>query len=720
MVLSVKFKESIKTALAMVIAYWVALAMDWDKPMWAALVVALISLATVGQSLNKGAMRMLGTCVGVLVAFTLIALFAEYRWLFMVFLSAWVALCTYLMGGSRNQYFWQVGGLVCVIVALEGGLDASNAFQTAMLRAQETGLGMLAYSLVAIFLWPVNTRGAFNDAVCGLASTQHALYTAYLRLLHGEDGAEAAQALAAQEIQQQARFSQLLDAAESDTYEVWEIRRQWRRMQRQSAEFSATLERWRDGFVDVRALDLQRLLPEVTAFGAELEGRLEQIERMLVNQSPERQPAAVELSVNRTELRALPHFEAAALAAARNRLQQLERLTRALFDTVSDIKGFGHAGVPAFADLPSPASFALDPDRTTSAIKVVATLWLAYFGWIYVDGLPGGVVFMIMATALGMTMSSMPQISVWKLLQPAAVGILFAALVYMLVMPGLSSFASLALLIFTANFAICYLYADPRQALGRTFGLAMFAVITSIDNQQTYSFLSIANTALMFPLVFVLLTFTAYIPVSPRPERAFLRLLTRFFRSCEFLTSALHSDSRRSGFRVNFFKTAFHLHEVSTLPDKLGTWIPHIDSGVLAETSPEQLQSLTIRLQVLGNHMQVLLVACDAPQAPLLVRELHEDMRAWHLGVQSALQRLSDDPTPTAQESIRAGLATFMERIEERIRGTLDNATERLSDQDGENFYGLLGAYRSVSEALVDYAENAGAIQWDRWREARF
>ena len=720
MVLSRKFKEAIKTALAMVIAYWVALAMDWDKPMWAAFVVAFISLATVGQSLNKGAMRMLGTVVGVLVAFTLIALFAEYRWLFMASLSAWVGLCTYLMGGSNNQYFWNVSALVCVVVALEGGLDAANAFQTAMLRAQETALGMLAYSLVTICLWPVNSRGAFNDAVCSLASTQHALYTAHLRLMQGEDGTEAAQALAAQEIQQKASFGQLLDAAESDTYEVWEIRQQWRHLQRQSAEFSATLERWRDGLMDVRTLDLQRLLPELTDFGAELEGRLEQIERMLANESPEQQPVAVELNINRAELRALTHFEAAALATAGSRLQQLERSTRSLFDTVSDIKGFNRAGMPAATDLAQRSSFALDADRTASVIQVVATMWLAYLAWIYIDGLPGGVAFMIMATAFGLIMSSMPQISVWKLSQPLAVGMLFAAVVYLFVMPGLSSFASLALLIFTATFTICYLYADPRQALGRTFGLVMFIVITSIDNQQTYNFLSVANTALIFPLVFLLLTFTAYIPVSPRPERAFLRLLTRFFRSCEFLTSTMYSNVETSGLRMYLLQRAFHLHEVATLPGKLETWIPHIDSGVLAETAPEQLQSLTIRLQVLGNRMQALLAACDAPQAQLLVRELHEDMRAWHLGMQSYLQRLSDDPTRTAQESIRAGLSTFMERLEERIRGTLDNATERLSDQDGENFYGLLGAYRGVSEALVDYSEDAGVIQWARWREARF
>jgi len=35
--------------------------MDWEKPMWAGFAVAFISLATVGQSVNQGIMRMLGT-----------------------------------------------------------------------------------------------------------------------------------------------------------------------------------------------------------------------------------------------------------------------------------------------------------------------------------------------------------------------------------------------------------------------------------------------------------------------------------------------------------------------------------------------------------------------------------------------------------------------------------------------------------------------------------
>ena len=65
----------------MTITYGIALQMDWDKPLWAGLAVAFVSLATVGQSFNKAALRMFGTLVAVVVSFTFIELFAQDRWL---------------------------------------------------------------------------------------------------------------------------------------------------------------------------------------------------------------------------------------------------------------------------------------------------------------------------------------------------------------------------------------------------------------------------------------------------------------------------------------------------------------------------------------------------------------------------------------------------------------------------------------------------------------
>ena len=52
-VLSDRAKAGIKTALAMVLAYGVALSMDWQYPYWAGFSVAFCSLSTVGESLNK-------------------------------------------------------------------------------------------------------------------------------------------------------------------------------------------------------------------------------------------------------------------------------------------------------------------------------------------------------------------------------------------------------------------------------------------------------------------------------------------------------------------------------------------------------------------------------------------------------------------------------------------------------------------------------------------
>ncbi len=249
------------------------------------------------------------------------------------------------------------------------------------------------------------------------------------------------------------------------------------------------------------------------------------------------------------------------------------------------------------------------------------SLWLAWLALIYVNGIPGGAGVVSFAGALGIAIANMPQVPVSKLFKPAATSVLFAAVLYIFVMPQLSSFIGLGPLIFAATFAICYLYADPRQMLGRALGLAMFVVIASISNEQTYNFLSVANTAMMFPLIFLILAVTAYIPVSPRPERAFLRLLGRYFRSSEYLMSTLRWDPAHTATPLERWKKAFHQREVAMLPAKLGSWAPHLDSWVLTDTSADQVQTLVTRLQSLSNRMQQLLRERNTPQAPLLVAE---------------------------------------------------------------------------------------------------
>jgi len=186
MILSHRFKEAFKTALAMVIAYGVALSMDWPKPMWAGFAVAFISLSTIGQSLNKGFLRMVGTLAAAVFSLTLLALFPQERWWFMVGLSLFIGSCTYMMAGSRHQYAWNIAGAVSAILCLGSVPGTDHAFDLAVTRTLETGLGILVYTLVSVLLWPSGTRDELEAAARDLVSAKRALYQAYLRLANGE------------------------------------------------------------------------------------------------------------------------------------------------------------------------------------------------------------------------------------------------------------------------------------------------------------------------------------------------------------------------------------------------------------------------------------------------------------------------------------------------------------------------------------------------------
>ncbi len=640
--LSVRAKESIKTALAMTIAYGIALSMGWDKPMWAGFAVAFVSLSTSGQSLNKAALRMVGTLLAIVVSLTLIAWFVQDRWLFIVFLSAWVALCTYLMSGARYQYLWHVASFATVIICFDAGADPVNAFNTAMLRAQETGLGILVYGLISVLLWPSNSRHEFEASVSKLASVQHKLYRAYHDLMLNKSDAAAVQALRAEAVQAQTGFNRLLPAAQTDSYEVWELRRQWRHYQGLVSEVGKVLEHWRESFDELQALDLHALLPNLKDFDAEMERRFAQIERMLANQAPESEPVPVEFELDGAGLDELSHFHKAALTVTRSRAHRLEELTRSLFDCVSDIKCFSRPD--AMAEYPSDKKngFVPDPERILGAFRVVLILWIAWLMTIYVEGIPGGYLLIMVATPIGMAMSTMPQVSVLKLFVPALSGVLFAALLYIFVMPQLSSFLGLGVMIFLATFAVCYLNATPRRELGRAFGLAMFVVVIGVSNEQGYSFIAVANAAMILPLVFTIILLTAYIPWSPLPERVFLRLLARFFKSSEYLISTLGQDSQQPLTAWQRWRKRFHAREVAILPGMLGAWGKMIDPKVFPDTDTQQVQALVINLQALSYRISGLIEARQRPQSEFLVQELTQDMRNWRLAIQSLFQDWSE------------------------------------------------------------------------------
>jgi ElaB/YqjD/DUF883 family membrane-anchored ribosome-binding protein len=166
---------------------------------------------------------------------------------------------------------------------------------------------------------------------------------------------------------------------------------------------------------------------------------------------------------------------------------------------------------------------------------------------------------------------------------------------------------------------------------------------------------------------------------------------------------------------------AYHRGEIAGLPQKLATWGKAVDVTTLAGTTPEQIQALTTTLQALSYRLQELLDARESPQAEKVVQELLADVRAWRLRLQEVFDAWSRETAAESAQHLREGLDARLAQLEQRVAETMNRAAEgELDDADRERLYRLLGAYRGLSEAGLNYAIAAEGIPWGAWRESRF
>ncbi|MDP2588121.1 FUSC family protein [Vibrio splendidus] len=159
---SASTKEAIKASLAIVISICLALWFQWEKPYWAAIAVAVMALnESFAHSINKGHNRLMGTLLGTGYAFFLIAMFSQDRFLFLMFFTLFLGTCIYMSSDEKYGYVFSIGFAVCSIISCMGGFDNQITFYFAVLRIQETLLGVITFSIVYRLIWPVSTEQNF-------------------------------------------------------------------------------------------------------------------------------------------------------------------------------------------------------------------------------------------------------------------------------------------------------------------------------------------------------------------------------------------------------------------------------------------------------------------------------------------------------------------------------------------------------------------------------
>ena len=115
--LSFRIHTAAVTALAFVCTYVLAFYWNLDRPFWAGFTVFVISLPSIGQTLQKGVLRMFGTIAGAVAALVLLGLFAQERMLLLSVLSLYLCLMLYLM--LTSVYYGYAFFISCIVTLRE-------------------------------------------------------------------------------------------------------------------------------------------------------------------------------------------------------------------------------------------------------------------------------------------------------------------------------------------------------------------------------------------------------------------------------------------------------------------------------------------------------------------------------------------------------------------------------------------------------------------------
>ncbi|MCA9471079.1 MAG: FUSC family protein [Nitrospirales bacterium] len=716
--LSRRTKEAIKTGLAMTTVFAAAFYFNWKRPEWGGLAVIMLGLtATMGQSLNKGILRISGTVLGATAGLVYLGFFPQDRWLLLLCYSLHHGICVYMITGKKDQYFWHITSFVAMTIIIGTGGSSKGAFDIAMARLEENATGILIYTLIVVFLWPRNSVSDLKTASRKLMEVQSRLYRVRSHfMMNGV--AEDIQPLQREESGLLLKVGQALEAGKVDSNQVFAQRYRWQRFLQLSTSLKETREILHQNFSEIQSFNLIECIPDLERFLSGLDLRFQEIERLMNDGAASSQvPSAFNVHIDDGYIQRLSPFQRASVLLIKTELERLETLSRSLFECVLGLNE-NISPVPS-PQKKSPMKLSIDPDRLMGAVKMVIVLWVGFFILIYIDP-PGHAGFLYLAVIIGQG-ALMLGISAKVILLPFVVGSIVTGILYIFVMPHLSGFAELGMLIFIVTFIAHYLFALPQQGLLRLGVMLPFVAFTFLENHQAYDFAVYANSVIMLMLSISINIAVDYFFSSTRPEKMFLRLLARFYRCCGFLLLDLaHENEPRQSLKSHY-KAEYYYYNLLSLPEKLAKYAQRIDYHAFPNNKPEQVQLLVMNLQNIIYRITMLMDAKKYPQDKWLASHLHGDVQDLCLKLGEQFRRWSDNPTVLSEKNLPMHLAAQLDTIETQFKeASASISQENYDHKDRECLYQSLGNYRGLAEAVIGYAHSAGKFDFETWREARF
>ena len=706
-------KNALKVALSLVIAYAIALSQNWGNPYWAVFAIIFTNLSSVGQSIGKAGLRLLGTLAAPVSAFTILSIFPQSRWMFLILMSAYLFFCVYMSTGIFIPYFFKVAGFVSLIICLKGGVNTEYTFQVAVLRILETGMGVVVATLVNILIWPEMSSKKLTKIVTDLLESFKNQYQQNLnnfQSLHN-DSPKINYHIQSRELLM--NFSEELSASTIDTFEFLLSKNKWKYFEATICMLFDGLEVLRESIWELESVDINKVFTNLDEVNMEIFKRLDFLINMcsVKTKAPNIQPVA--LLVNVSELNKGSTLDRANLELVRKRINKINRLCGDLVECIALKKKSYYiksSRKPSLIPV-------LDRERVVPALRVVLTLWLTFLLWIYVR-VPGGTGFIVMGTSMGMAFLTSPKVSIFSMIKPAALSIVFAAILYVFILPRLSSFYSLGFIIFVFAFLVSYVFRKKEQAMSRIFGLGMTFAIAPITNVQQHSFLLFASSAIMFGLIILILILMTSFPESMYPGNVVSGLLKRFWCNSERLL--VNMNKRAGTGRVSSWIDNVYYYHVKTLPDKMSDWVSAIKIKRFPEVSSSNLEEINDVVRAVAIHIDKVTVLTEL----ISKNELMESLEVYFMTYRERIAReflTFSNVNKLRCEKETQSLIDYRVEINRKMDMKIQSycSTSKASVVACERVYRLIAHYNAIVSVALRYSKVISTVDIGVLKELR-
>ena len=562
--LSDKMKFAIKASLSMALAYLIPFSQGWEQASTAATTVMLIAtFGHIGDSIAKGMARIIGTVAGACIGMLLVGLFPQDRAVYLIVVSLIVTVLLYLARAYKGDMTIFMLTSVTIMMMFQNG-NVENSFIYGVDKTYMTVLGIVIYTLVGVFVWPVHLQDNTLEEIAALSNLQNEIYT------NKNQPQEDLKTLQAKMIAQEQALHASLMTSEENTSGISISQAQWDDIMQSYAKIdellllltldntSATFKTLPDFVDDYRRID------------AEIAEMFQHITLSWKKQQTIPLPHPCLTKHSESTKHTLSHLEYAVVRATLSSTVKLHAELRLLAQKLNSLT----SALPTLFNSPKNKNASAfvwgDLEHLKGALLTFVIFWTATLFWIFTNP-PGDFLIVILATALSVLTTFTP-LKPSTLMLILTFAFVFAAVMYIAVLPHLRYGWELGIFIFFYAF-IGFYFLDSKITVFFLLGM----LTLGLANEMSYNVDVFLLTLFVFYAFLFVLLFFYYIPFSTKPEHLFLTLRQRFFRLSVIL---LQSDRQRAS-KVHTFmqniRYAYSTIHLTQTVKKMQLWADKID-----------------------------------------------------------------------------------------------------------------------------------------------